>query len=155
MKKILKHSVVRMLAVVIGSILTSGLIKSLITKPLAFGLLADENLAKALINYLSAIVLLTSYFYLSHLIEKRKPTELSQQYLYRDLLSGIFGGFGAISLAILVLYLGDNYHISGSSDYLFFVVPLSGIFITVLMEELQVCSANICCHAGEGYQIES
>lgn len=125
-----------MLAVIIGSILASVLIKNLITKPLAFGLLADENLAKALVNYLTAIVLLTGYFYLSRLIEKRKATELSRKYLYRDLLSGISGGFGAISLAILVLYLGGNYHVSGSSGYPFFVVPLSGIFITVLLEEL-------------------
>jgi uncharacterized protein len=136
MNKILNHSVVRMLAVIIGSILASVLIKNLITKPLAFGLLADESLAKALVNYLSAIVLLTGYFYLSHLLEKRKPTELSRKYLYRDLLSGISGGFGAISLVILVLYLGGDYHISGLSGYPFFVVPLSGIFIAVLLEEL-------------------
>lgn len=136
MNNILNHSVVRMLAVIIGSILASVLIKNLITKPLAFGLLADESLAKALVNYLSAIILLTGYFYLSRLIEKRKPTELSRKYLYRDLLSGIFGGFGAISLAILVLYLVGDYHVSGSSGYAFFVVPLSGIFIAVLLEEL-------------------
>ena len=104
------------------------LIQNFVLKPFFYSFIEDKNIANPIIHCVSFIVLLAAYYYLFRLYDKRKITELSIKYLFKEMFGGFFFGFFTISLSIFILYILGYYQaISISTDH------YSIKFFTVLM----------------------
>ncbi len=103
-------------------------IQNFVLKPLFYSIIQDKNIAKPIIHFISFLVLLAAYYYLFRLYDKRKITELSLKYFFKEMFGGFFFGFFTISLVIFILYLLGYYQaISISTAH----YPIK--FFTVLM----------------------
>jgi membrane protease YdiL (CAAX protease family) len=103
-------------------------IQNFVLKPFLYSFIQDKNIANPIIHCVSFIVLLAAYYYLFRLYDKRKITELSIKYLFKEMFGGFFFGFFTISLSIFILYILGYYQaISISTDH------YSIKFFTVLM----------------------
>jgi uncharacterized protein len=80
-------------------------IQNFVLKPFFYSITQDKSIANPIIHCVSFIVLLTAYYYLFRLYDKRKITELSLHNLPKELFGGFFLGFSSISLSIFILYL--------------------------------------------------
>lgn len=84
-------------------------IQNFALKPLFYSIIKDKSIADPIIIFLSAIVLLVSYYYLFRFYDKRKITELSVKHLPKEMFGGFVFGFFTISLSIFILYLLGYY----------------------------------------------
>lgn len=85
------------------------LIQNFVLKPFFYSIIQDKSIADPIIIFISAIVLLVSYYYLFRFYDKREITELSLKYLPKEMFGGFIFGFLAISLSIFILYLLGHY----------------------------------------------
>lgn len=111
-------------------------VQNFITKPTLYTILTSKNIADAIINYASMLVLLLSYFYLFRLYEKRKVTELLPKNLAKELSAGFILGFFALSLVIVILYFGGYYKANGVNNLSYLLAPFSFLVIAALLEEV-------------------
>jgi hypothetical protein len=77
-----------------------------------------------------------TYYFIFKFYEKRKITELSLQYLPKELFKGLIFGFSTISLVIFVLYVLGYYSILSISNFGYFLKPLSMLVGAALIEEI-------------------
>ena len=136
LKKILHFPVIK---IVLGITICLGIligIQNLITKPLIHHFINSKPIGDTIINYISVVVLLLSYFYFFKIYEKREIKELSKTNVRTELLGGFIFGFLVLSLVILMLYVLGYYTIDGISDFSYLLAPFSFLVIAALIEEV-------------------
>lgn len=111
-------------------------VQNLVTKPLIHYLIESKSTGDTIVNYISVIVLLLSYFYFFKLFDKREIKELSKTNLKAELFGGFLFGFLVLSFVILILYLLGYYSIDGISDLSYLLAPFSFLVIAALIEEV-------------------
>ncbi|OJW71579.1 CPBP family intramembrane glutamic endopeptidase [Spirosoma sp. 48-14] len=84
-------------------------IQNFVLKPFFYSIISEKSIADPIIIFISSILLLVSYYYLFRLYDKRKITELSLNYLPKEMFGGFIFGFSTISLSIFILYLLGHY----------------------------------------------
>lgn len=111
-------------------------IQNFVSKPFFYGIIPDKGIADPFIHCVSVIVLLLGYYGLFRLYDKRKITELSVQYLPKEMLGGFALGFLTISLSISILYfLGYYQFLDITTDH--YSVRLFGLLmVAALLEDL-------------------
>lgn len=136
LKKIIHFPVIKIvlgiaicLAVLIG-------IQNLVTKPLIHYFIDNKPIGDTIVNYISVVVLLVSYFYFFKIVEKREIKELSKTNLKTELFGGFLFGFSVLSLVILILYSLGYYTVDGISDFSYLLAPFSFLIIAALIEEV-------------------
>lgn len=110
--------------------------QNFILRPFFVAIIPSEDLAKTFANYLGAIILLLTYYFVFKSYDKRKITELSLRYLPKELFIGLVLGFLSISLVILMLHLLGYYSILSISNSGYFLKPLSMLVGAALIEEI-------------------
>lgn len=140
MKPILKKAIhFPIIKIVLGITICLGVligIQNLVTKPLMGNFIDSEPIRDTIVNYISVIVLLVSYFYFFKLYEKREIKELSKTNLKTELLGGFVFGFLVLSLVILILFLLGYYTVDSISDFSYLLAPFSFLVIAALIEEV-------------------
>lgn len=111
-------------------------IQNFVLKPFFYRLIQDKSIADPIIHCVDFIVLLAAYYYLFRFYDKRKITELSIQYLPKEMFGGFFLGFFAISLSIFILYLLGNYQAIGFSTTHYSLKFFTILLFAAIVEDL-------------------
>lgn len=111
-------------------------IQNVVLKPLFYSIIQDKNIAVPIIHFISLLVLLAAYYYLFRVYDKRKITELSLQYFFKEMLGGFFFGFFIISLSIVILYLLGYYQALGISATHYPVKFFTLLLFAAMVEDL-------------------
>lgn len=111
-------------------------IQNLISKPLVNSLIASKAIGDTIVNYVSVIVLLFTYYYFFKVYEKREIKELSKKNLKTELFGGFLFGFLVLSLVILTLYVLGYYTVDSISGFSYLLSPFSFLVIAALIEEV-------------------
>ena len=111
-------------------------IQNLVLKPFFYSFIQDKNIANPIIHCISLIVLLATYYYLFRFYDKRIITELSLQYLLKEMFGGFIFGFSTISLAIFILYLLGYYQVISISIDHYSIQFFTVLMFAALVEEL-------------------
>lgn len=135
-KKIVHFPLIK---IVLGIVICLGIligIQNLVTKPIIHNIIDSKSIGDTIINYISVIVLLISYFYFFKIYEKREIKELSKTNLKTELLGGFLFGFLVLSLVILILYLLGYYTVDSISGFSYLLAPFSFLIVAALIEEI-------------------
>jgi membrane protease YdiL (CAAX protease family) len=111
-------------------------VQNFITKPVFYSLMSEREIADTLINYISATVLLVTYFYLFRWYEKRTVIELDLKHAGKELVGGLLLGFFILSMTVLILYVMGHYTLSGYNASAYFLKPFSLLVVAALLEEI-------------------
>lgn len=111
-------------------------IQNFVLKPFFYSIIPDKSIADPIIIFISSIVLLVSYYYLFRLYDKRKITELSIQYLPKEMFGGFIFGFLTISISIFILYLLGYYRVISISTTHYSARLFTVILFAALVEDL-------------------
>jgi membrane protease YdiL (CAAX protease family) len=135
-RRFLHFPIIIILAGVVTCMGLMFLIKVHVSQPILYWLFDNRDLADAIKNSISIIVLLVSYYFFEKIYERRKPEELSAKYLLKEIPVGFMAGFIIISLSIFILYLLGYYKIINisTSHYSFKLFTL--LLAAALVEDL-------------------
>lgn len=125
--------------IIIGVIVPFSLfvvMQNFVLKPVFYRLIQDKSIADPIIIFLSTIVLLVSYNYLFRIYDQRKITELSLQYLPKEMFGGFIVGFSIISLSILILYLSGHYQVFSITTIHYSARMFTVILFAAMVEDL-------------------
>lgn len=111
-------------------------IQNFVSKPFIYSIIQDKSIADPIINCVSFIVLLVSYFYLFRLYDKRKITEISIKYLPKEMFGGFVLGFFTISLSIFLLYLLGYYQVISITTTHYSIKLFTVLIVAALIEDL-------------------
>lgn len=111
-------------------------IQNFVLKPFFYSIIQDKNIANPIIHCVSFIVLLTAYYYLFRLYDKREITELSTKYLLKEMFGGFFFGFFTISLSIFILYLLGYYQAFSISTTHYPIKFFTFLMVAAIVEDL-------------------
>lgn len=111
-------------------------VQNFISKPLFYSIIKDKNIADPIIHFISFAVLLTSYYYLFKIYDKREIKELSIKYLPKELFGGFAFGFFTISLSIFGLYLLGFYEVISISTENYSMKLFGTLMVAALIEDL-------------------
>jgi uncharacterized protein len=111
-------------------------IQNFVSKPFFYSIIQDKSIAAPIINCVSFIVLLVSYFYLFRLYDRRKITELSIKYLPKEMFGGFVLGFFTISLSIFLLYLLGHYQVISITTTHYSIKLFTVLIVAALIEDL-------------------
>jgi len=111
-------------------------VKAFITKPILNNIGFTENISEAIKNYISAFVLIFSYFFLFRFYEKRNITELSTKKLPKQFIGGFVLGLLSLSLVVFLLSVMGYYRIVKIENYSYLLAPFSFLFTAALLEEI-------------------
>jgi membrane protease YdiL (CAAX protease family) len=111
-------------------------IQNFVSKPILYSIIRDKNIADPIIHCISLLVLLTGYYSLFRIYDKRKITELSVKYLPREMAGGIVLGFFTISLTIAILYFSGYYQFLSITTAHYSVRLFGALLVAALIEDL-------------------
>lgn len=111
-------------------------IQNFVLKPFFHSISEDRSITDPIIHCISFIVLLVSYYYLFRLYDKRKITELSIEFLTKEMLGGFAFGFLTISLSIFMLYLLGYYQIISIRTAHYSIKLFTLLMVAALIEDL-------------------
>ena len=111
-------------------------IQNFVLKPFFYSIIQDKNIAKPIIHCVSFIVLLAAYYYLFRLYDKRKITELSMKFFFKEMFGGFFFGFFTISLSIFILYLLGYYQAISISTAHYSIKFFTVLMFAAIVEDL-------------------
>lgn len=112
------------------------LIQNFLLKPFFYSIIQDRNIADPIIHCISFIVLLTAYYYLFRLYDKREITELSIKFLHKEMFGGFWFGFSTISLTIFILYLLGYYQAISITTSLYPIKLFTILMFAAIFEDL-------------------
>ncbi len=135
-KRVLYYPVTKIIVGIIVCFSLFVVIQNFVLKPFFYSIIQDKNIANPIIHCVSIIVLLGSYFFLFRLYEKRKITELSIQYLHKEMFGGFLFGFLTISLSIFILYLLGYYQVINISTTNYPIKLFTTLIVAALIEDL-------------------
>jgi uncharacterized membrane protein len=110
-KKLLYFPIIKIILSISICLAILFVVKTFITKPILKNIGFTETISEAIKNYISAIVLIFTYFVLFRFYEKRRITELSPKKLPKQFMGGFVLGVLSLSLVVLLLYLMGYYRI--------------------------------------------
>lgn len=125
--------------IIIGIVIPFSLfvvIQNFVLKPFFYSIIQDKNIANPIIHFICFIVLLTAYYYLFRFYDKREITELSLQYLPKEMIGGFFFGFFTLSLVIFILYLFGYYQAFSISTAHYPVKLFTLLMFAAIVEDL-------------------
>lgn len=111
-------------------------IQNFVLKPFFYSIIQDKNIAKPIIHFISFLVLLASYYFLFRLYDKRKITELSIKFFFKEMFGGFFFGFFTISLVIFILYLLGYYQAFSISTTHYPIKFFTFLMFAAIVEDL-------------------
>lgn len=111
-------------------------IQNFVLKPFFYSIIQDKSIADPIIHSISLIVLLVSYYYLFRFYDKRKITELSLKYFFKEMFGGFLFGFLTISLSIFILYLLGSYQVISISTTDYSIKLFTVLLFAALVEDL-------------------
>lgn len=112
------------------------LTQNFLLKPFFFSIIQDQEVARPIIHCISFFVLLAAYYYLFRFYEKRDITELSLQYLPKEMFGGLAFGFLSISLVIFILYLLGYYQAISISTSQYPIRLFTFLIFAAIVEDL-------------------
>ncbi|VXB96579.1 conserved membrane hypothetical protein [Flavobacterium sp. 9AF] len=110
--------------------------QNVVSKPLIYFFFGKNEITDSCINYISVLVLCTTYFYFYKIYEKKTTHELNLRKFPKEFTTGLSLGFGCLSLVIGILYFLNYYEVIAFSNATFFLAPLSSLVIAALIEEV-------------------
>ena len=111
-------------------------IQNFVLKPFFYSFIQDKSIAKPIIHCVSFIVLLAAYYYLFRFYDRRKVTELSMKFFFKEMFGGFFFGFLSISLVIFILYLLGYYQAISISTAHYPIRFFTVLMFAALVEDL-------------------
>lgn len=111
-------------------------IQNFILKPFFYSIVQDKSIANPIINCVSSILLLVSYYYFFRLYDKRKITELSIKHLPKEMFGGFIFGFLTISLSIFIIYLLGHYQAISITTAHYSAKFFTTLILAALVEDL-------------------
>lgn len=108
-KKVLHFPITKIIIGIVIPLSLFVVIQNFILKPFFYSIIQDKSIAVPIIHCLSFLVLLAAYYYLFRFYDKRKITELSIKFFFKEMFGGFFFGFFTISLVFFILYLLGYY----------------------------------------------
>ncbi len=111
-------------------------VQNFISKPFFYSFIKDKNIADPIIHLISFSVLLTSYYYLFRIYDKREIKELSITYLPKELFGGFIFGFLTISFSVFCLYLLGYYEVLSISTANYSLKLFGALLVAALIEDL-------------------
>lgn len=135
-KRVLYFPITKIIVGIVVCFSSFVVIQNFVLKPLFFSIIQDKNIAAPIIHCFSFIVLLTAYYFLFRLYDKRKITELSTKYLLKEMFGGFFFGFLTISLSIFILYLLGYYQAISISTAHYSIKFFTVLLFAALVEDL-------------------
>lgn len=111
-------------------------IQNFVLKPFFHSIIQDKSIADPIIHSISLIVLLVGYYYLFRFYDKRKITELSLKYFFKEMFGGFLFGFLTISLSIFILYLLGSYQVISISTTDYSIKFFTVLLFAALVEDL-------------------
>lgn len=136
MKKIIRHWISRIVLGIIACALGTYLIKEFITQPILELTVKSQELRDGIQYLLSSFVMISIYYIVYKLLEKRKLHELALDTFGKDMSIGIITGFGLISLCFLILYGLGYYEVYSLNSFSVMLVPLTLLISAALLEEI-------------------
>jgi len=136
MKKIIHHWISRIVMGIIACALGTFLIKEFITQPILELTINSQELRDGIQYLLSSFVMISIYYIVYKLLEKRKLHELALDTFGKDMSIGLITGFGLISLCILILYGLGYYEVYGMNSFSVMLLPLTLLISAALLEEI-------------------
>lgn len=112
------------------------IIQNFVLKPFFYSIIQDENIANPIIHFISFLVLLAAYYFLFRLYDKRKITELSIKFFFKEMFGGFFFGFFTISLVIFILYLLGYYQAFSISTTHYPIKFFTFLMFAAIVEDL-------------------
>ncbi len=135
-KRVLYFPVTKIIVGIVVCFSAFVVIQNFVLKPFFYSIIQDKNITNPIIHCISFIVLLTAYYYLFRFYDKRKITELSLQYLPKEIFGGFFFGFLTISLVIFILYLSGHYQANGISAAHYPIKFFTFLIFAAIVEDL-------------------
>lgn len=111
-------------------------IQNFVLKAFFYSIIKDKSIAVPIIHCISFIVLLTAYYYLFRLYDKRKITELSIKHLPKEIFGSFIFGFLTISFSIFILYLLGHYQAISITTTHYSIKFFTILIIAALVEDL-------------------
>ncbi len=135
-KRVLDFPITKIIVGIVVCFSLFVVVQNFVLKPFFYGIIQDKSIAAPIIHCVSLIVLLVSYYYLFRFYDKRKITELSTKYLFKEMFGGFFFGFFTISLSIFILYLLGYYQAISISTTHYSIKFFTVLMLAALVEDL-------------------
>lgn len=135
-KRVLYFPITKIIIGIVACFSLFIVIQNFVLKPFFYSIIPDKSIADPIIIFISSIVLLVGYYYLFRLYDKRKITELSIQYLPKEMFGGFIFGFLTISISIFILYLLGYYRVISISTTHYSARLFTVILFAALVEDL-------------------
>lgn len=111
-------------------------VQNFISKPLFYSIIQNKNISDPIIHCVSILVLISSYYFLFRLYDKRDVKELSIKHLPKEMFGGFAIGFLTISFSIFILYLLGVYEVISISTDHYSVKLFTTLVVAALIEDL-------------------
>jgi len=134
--KLLHFPIVKIILGVAFCFVMLVVIKDFAVKPVLYAVIPDRITADTIKNYISATIIVLSYFFLFRFYERREITELSIKKIPKEFAGGLALGFSMISLGILILFLLGYYRPVSIANSSYMLEPFSFLFTAALFEEV-------------------
>ncbi len=135
-KRVLYFPITKIIIGIVACFSLFVVIQNFVLKPFFYSIIPAKSIADPIIIFISSILLLVSYYYLFRLYDKRKITELSLQYLPKEMFGGFAFGFLTISLSIFILYLSGHYQAFSITTTHYSARLFTVILFAALVEDL-------------------
>lgn len=135
-KRVLHFPITKIIIGIVACFSLFVVIQNFVLKPFFYSIIQDKSIADPLIHCVSILVLLAAYYYLFRFYDKRKITELSLKYLFKEMVGGLFFGFFTISLSIFILYLLGYYQVISISTNHYSIKFFTVLVFAALVEDL-------------------
>lgn len=112
------------------------LVQNFVLKPAFYSIIQEKNIANPIIHIISLLVLLAAYYYLFRFYDKRKITELSTKYLFKEMFGGFFFGFITISLCVFILYVLGYYQANSITTAYYPIKFFTFLMFAAIVEDL-------------------
>jgi hypothetical protein len=106
------------------------------TKPILKNMGFTGTISEVIKNFISATVLIFSYYALFRFYEKRRISELSPKKLPKQFMGGFVLGLLSLSLVVILLYFMGYYKVLKIENYSYLFAPFSFLFTAALLEEI-------------------
>lgn len=135
-KRVLHFPITKIILGIVACFSVFVVIQNFVLKPFFYSIIQDKSIAVPIIHFISFLVLLAAYYFLFRFYDKRKITELSLQYLLKEMFGGFFFGFFTISLSIFILYLLGYYQIISISTPRYSIKLFTFLMFAAIVEDL-------------------
>ena len=135
-KKIINFPITKILVGITFSFSIFILVQNFVSKPILYSIFPDKNIADPIIHCISFFTLIGSYYVLFRFLYKREVTELSLRNFKKTMFGGLFIGFLAITMSIILLYSLGIYQIISISLANYSLKLFGTLVIAALVEDL-------------------